>query len=509
MKEHLLELKNVNKAFNNLPILNNISLYLGKGEILSILGQNGAGKSTLIKIISGATPADSGEFFIDGQNVSIRNPIEAKKHGINAIYQELNLFEGLSVAENIFFSTPPTLLNKSISSVGFIDWKRIFEMSEDLCRKYGYSLDIRKKVEKLSMGEKQIVAILKALTQNSRILIMDEPSTALPENEAETLFHIISQIRESGISIIYITHNIEDTYKLSDRVIIMNDGEIVGEILKDELAKSMPANDLIRIMAGKDMKERYPKLNTNKSNELLRVEGFKRGEIFKDISLSLYRGEILGLTGLLGAGRSSIARAIFGADKKEKGEIYVKGLIANITSPKDAVKYGISFIPEDRMGQGALSHGNIANNITIANMEGTEFQNVKLVVNSKYQNLIANHYVKRLAIKCSSLKQTISQLSSGNQQKVMISRWLFANTEILLLDEPTKGLDIASKVEMYNIMNELSREGKGILFISSDLSEILGMCDRILVLYNGSIVKQLMRSEATKERILYYASGGK
>lgn len=501
----MLELKNINKSYNNMPALKDINLFLKKGEILSILGKNGAGKSTLIKIISGAVLADSGDIFWEGQKVNIRNPLEAKKLGISVIYQELNLFEELSVAENIFFENHLTLLKKICNSIGIISWKRTFDMSNALCKKYGYKLDIRKKVKKLRMGEKQIVAILRALSQDAKVLIMDEPSTALPENDVETLFNIIRQIKNSGISVIYITHNIEETYRISDRVVVVNDGEIV----KNELVKNIYANDLIRSMAGKDMKDRYPKLNTNKSNELLRVEGLNRGEILKDISLSLYRGEILGLTGLLGAGRSSIARALFGADRREKGNIYIKGLIANIKSPKDAVKYGISFIPEDRMGQGILSHRNIAQNITIAHVEGTEFEKMKCVVNNKYEYKIADHYIKRLAIKCNTLKQIVAQLSGGNQQKVLISRWLFANAEILLLDEPTKGLDIASKVEVYNIMNELSREGKGILFISSDLSEILGMCDRILVLHDGSIVKQLMRNEATKERILYYASGGK
>lgn len=355
------------------------------------------------------------------------------------------------------------------------------------------------------MGEKQIVAILKALSQDARVLIMDEPSAALPENDIETLFNIIRHIKNFGISVIYITHNIEETYNLSDRVIVVNDGEIV----KNDSVKNIYANDLIRSMAGKDMKDRYPKLYTNKTNELLRVEGLCRGSVLKNITLSLYRGEILGLTGLLGAGRSSIAKSIFGAVRKEKGNIFIKGSVVTIKSPKDAVKCGISFIPEERIGQGILPHGNISQNITAANIEGTGFENIKYVVNKKFEKAITNHYVKRLAIKCNSLKQTVAQLSSGNQQKVLISRWLFANTEILLLDEPTKGLDIASKVEVYNIMNELSREGKGILFISSDLSEILGMCDRVLVLYDGSIIKQLMRSEATKELILYYASGGK
>lgn len=505
MTEILLELKSINKSYNNFSVLKDINLSINKGEILCILGKNGAGKSTLTKIISGALLADSGDIFLDGQKVNIRNPMEARKLGISVIYQELNLFDELSVAENIFFGNPPTLGDKTFCSIGFIGWKRIYEMSDQLCRKYGYNLDSRKKVGKLGMGEKQIVAILRALSQNARVLMMDEPSTALPETELETLFNIIRQVKNSGISVVYITHSIEEIYKLADRVVVVDDGEIVN----NELVKNLQVNDLIRYMAGKDTKNRYPKLYTTKSNELLRVESLKRGDILRDISLSLYKGEILGLTGLLGAGRSSVARAIFGADKRENGKIFIKGTAANIKSPRDAVRYGISFIPEDRVEHGVLSHGSVAQNITIAHIEGASFKKIKSVVNSKHENAVASHYIKRLAIKCSGRKQALAQLSGGNQQKVLISRWLFANTEILLLDEPTKGLDIASKVEVYNIMNELSREGKGILFISSDLSEILGMCDRVLILHNGSIVKQLMRSEATKELILYYASGGK
>lgn len=505
MKESLLKLVNINKSYNNIPILKDITLSLNEGEILSLVGENGAGKSTLTKIISGAVLPDSGEIYYQGQKIDISNPKEAKQLGINVIYQDLNLFEGLSVAENIFCSNFPTLFNLSSRSFGYICWKSVYKKSHDLCKKYGYNIDVRKKVQNLSMGERQIVAIMKALSQNTSILIMDEPTAALPKNDVEKIINIVKHIKKLGVSVIYITHNIDEIPRLSDRIVLIKDGEIA----KNEIVSKMHTKELIHVIAGKDIRNRYPKLNTNKSGELLRIESFNKGDILKNISLKLYKGEILGLTGLLGAGKSSIARAIFGADKIDTGEIFIKGIPVDIKNPKTAVKYGVSFIPEDIMGQELLSEGSIAQNITIAHVERTKHQIIKPFINKKYENLITNQYIKKLAIKCTTQNQTVSQLSGGNQQKVLISRWLFTNTEILLLDEPTKGLDIASKVEMYNIMNELSAEGKGILFISSDLSEISGMCDRILILYNGSIIKELMRSEATKENILYYMSGGK
>lgn len=501
--DHLLYTKNVSKAYNNIPVVKNLNLYLSKEEFLGVLGKNGSGKSTIVKIISGAIQADSGEIFINGQKVNIRNPIEAKKLGISVVYQELNLFEELSVAENIFLGEYPSLLNSLFNSLGFIDLKDIYKKAKMLCEKYNYEIDVKRKVKHLGMGEKKIVEIIKALSQNANILIMDEPSTALSEKDVQKLFNILRRIKSEGISVIYITHNVDDIYLIADRVVVIDD----GEINKNEKVINSQANDLIRSMAGKEIKERYPKLNVKKSSELLRVDKLNREGILTDISFSLYNGEILGLTGLIGSGRSSVARAIFGVDKRNSGDIYIKGKKAGIKSPKDAVMQGISYIPEDRVKSGVISGESIARNITIAHLQGVENEKIRWMVSEAYEKKRVEVYSKRLAIKRNSINQKVEQLSGGNQQKVLIARWLFADANIFLFDEPTKGIDIATKVEVYNIMNELVREEKGILLISSDLSELLGMCDRILVMYKGSIVKEIMRNEASKELILSYASG--
>ena len=504
MSECILEIKNVSKTYNNIPALKEINFKLNKSEILCILGKNGSGKSTLVRIISGATAPDTGELFIQSQRVTNHNPKESKKMGVSTIYQDMCLIESLSVAENIYFENYPSKPNKALKYFGVVSWGQIYKNAYNLCEKYGYKINVKKKVKELGMGEKQIVAILKALSQNAKILILDEPSAALPDNDVEKLFKIIKQVKKDGISTIYITHSIDDIYGVGDRVVVLNDGEIT----KDELIEKTEVNDLIQSMVGRDMKNRYPKLNTYKGAELLRVEDLCRGDFVKNVSFSLFRGEIVGLTGLLGSGRSSIAKAIFGADVIDSGNIYINGNKVSIKSPIEATRNGISMIAEDRRESGLIPMESIARNITISHLKGIEYERIRWTINKDYERLRAENYAESLAIKRNSIKQKVDFLSGGNQQKTLIARCLFAEANIFLLDEPTKGIDIAAKVEIYNIMNELTREGKGILFISSDMSEILGMSDRILVVNMGGIVKQLMRNEASKERILYYASGG-
>lgn len=502
--EHLLELKDINKSYNSISVVKDITLFLDKGEILGILGENGAGKSTLVKIISGAIQADSGEIYMDGNKVNIRSPKDAKNCGISVVHQDLNLFEEMSVAENICFGNYPSVLWHLSKLISIINWSKIYKSGRKLFEEYGHNISLYKKVKKLSMGEKQIVAIVKALSQHADILVMDEPSTALPENEVLKLLNIIRSVREKGISIIYITHNIEDIYKIADRVIVISDGEKI----KDEKVINAKANDLIRSMAGKIAADRYPKLSNVKSSELLRVEGLCSNGIINDVSFKLFKGEILGLTGLLGSGRSTVAKAIFGIDKIQSGHIYIKGKKVSINNPANAVKYGVSYIPEDRTKFGLIPHENIAKNVTIAHLQGIENEKIRWMINKKYENKRVEAYANRLAIKRTSIFQKVENLSGGNQQKVLLARWLFTDADILLLDEPTKAIDIVTKVEIYNMLNELTRAGKGILFISSDLSEILGMCDRILIMHNGYIIKLLMKNEASKELILKYASGG-
>ncbi|WHH57270.1 sugar ABC transporter ATP-binding protein [Petroclostridium sp. X23] len=499
-----LRLMNICKSYNDIPILKNISLSLEKGEVLGLLGKNGTGKTLLVNIISGAVQRDSGEIFIEDRRVAITNPIEAKKHEISVIHETPNLIESLSVAENIFFGSYPKMRNKVFQRLGRINWREIYHRANLLCEQYDYNIDVKTKVRDIGIGEKHIVEILKAVSQNSKILIMDEPTSGMTENDIVKLFNIIREMRKSGVSIIFTTHNIDDVYRIADRVLIINDGEIV----KDELVINTQANDIIRCMAGKDIKNRYPKLISSKSKELLKVEGLtSKDDQLKDISFTLKSGEVLGVTGLMKSGKSSISSALAGEKMIKTGEFFIKGKPVCIKGPIDASNNRISFIPENRMKSAIFPNESIINNITIARLKGVENEILKWVIDEKYEFSRVESYANRLAIKRNSIMQEVKSLSSGNQQKVLFARCVFADADILLLDEPTKSIDIAGKVEVYNIINELTREGKGIILISSDFSEIMGMCDRILIMHDGGFIKQLSREEATKEKILYYACG--
>ena len=498
----LLELKGISKFYNNIPAIKDINFQLSKGEILCVLGKNGAGKSTLGKIISGAVCADCGEIFLNNKKVVLNTPSEAKKLGIGMIYEDLNLLENLTVSENILLSNLPTTNGRIFKSLGVLEWKKVYADVQKLCEKYDFHIDIRAPLGKLGMGEKQIVAILKALAQEIRVLIMDEPCSAIGEGDTDKLFNIMNEIKREGISIIYITHNISDAFRIADRVVVINDGEIV----QDKKVGQATPSELLFSMAGKDMKERYPKLFVEQGREALRVDHLSANRFIKNISFSLYKGEILGLTGLVGSGRSSVAKAIFGVNRITSGDIYINGVKVKCRNPHEAVKNGIAFLPEDRKLLGIIPSEGIGPNITISNIKNVGGEQFKGFINHRRENEVAKYYTKRLSIKQTSIFQKVKNLSGGNQQKVMISRWLFANSQVLLFDEPTKGIDVASKVEVYNIMNELTREGKAILFISSNMSELLGMSDRILVIKDGALVKTLKRDEATKEKIMRYAS---
>ncbi|MFM1655076.1 sugar ABC transporter ATP-binding protein [Brevibacillus sp. B_LB10_24] len=495
----LLEVRNIRKVYHNQVALKDVCLSLNKGEILALLGKNGAGKSTLTNIISGAIPADSGDIYIDGQKVTIQNPQEAIKHGISVIYQELHLFDNLTVAENLFFHQYPM---KRFST---IDWPALYRHTQTLCDSYGYALDVRKKVRELGRGDQQLVAILKTMSQNTKIIIMDEPTNSLSELDVQKLFHTLRQIKKEGISVIFITHNIQDMYQIADRVAIINDGEIAKVITStDEIG----SHDILHAMAGKNFKRRYPKLPVPKQSEILRVKGLHHQGIIKDISFTLHRGEIIGIAGLVGSGRTTLLKTLFGANGPYEGSVQIKGRQVDLSTPQDAVKHGIAFVPEDRNLSGLIPKLDIIGNTSISHLQGVENEVLRFLIDKKYESNRIHTYLRKLAVKWFSPRQPIRQLSGGNQQKVLLARWLFSNSDIFLLDEPTKSIDIPSKVEVFNIMNELVRNGKGIIFISSDLSEIVGMCDRILVMHNGMIVKELDGSIATNEQIIYFASGG-
>lgn len=495
--EQVLELRNVSKTFIDQVVLHNIHLSLKKGEVLAILGKNGSGKSTLTKIISGAILADTGTILVEGRPVHLTSPSDAMKLGIRVIYQELQLFDNLSVAENILFGHFPS------ANAFMIDWPLLYKCAEELCGKYGYPLNVKKKVKELGLGDRIFVAMLRALSQNTKILVMDEPTSALAEPEIKLLFRAMQLIKQEGVPILFITHKIDDIYQIADRVMIVSDGKVSHL----ESFHSSSRQEIIRSMAGDNMKERYPKLAVKKTEELLRVEGLRRPGAIHNISFHVRRGEIVGIAGLMGSGRTSLATTIFGASGEYRGSIWIKGRPVDLKHPRDAVKHGIAYVPEDR-SQGIIPGMDVVSNTSVAHLKGVEHEKFRWLLDKPYEYRRISALLKKLAIASFSLKQDVSHLSGGNQQKLMMARWLLSNSDIFLLDEPTKGIDVANKVELFNIMNELVRNGKGIVFISSDFSEILGMCDRILVMYNGSIIKELNRMSATKEQILHYASGG-
>lgn len=492
--ETAIRVRNLYKYFNGNTVLKSLDFTLNKEEIHALIGKNGAGKTTFIKIITGIYKPDLGEIYVGRTKVNIKSPYDSLKLGISAVHQELNLFDDLTVAENIYF-------NNLSSKYGMVNQSELYSRAKKLCDSFGINLDIKKKIRNLSMGEKHFVALARVLSQDSKIIIMDEITSALTVEECNILFNIINILKSKGYSILYVTHNISEIYNIVDKVSVLRDGEIV----ETENINDADTDSLARSMVGKELKKRYPKLPVKKGEKILHVENLTFKNFISDISFSLRKGEILGITGLMGSGRSIVAKTLFGIYKYDKGKIFYNGKEVNLKNQADAVKLGICYIPEDRMKEGILTSSDIKFNISIAHLGAVEREKVRWMVDNNIENERIMQYLLRLGVSFSSIYQPVVELSSGNQQKILIARWLLANSNILIMDEPTKDLDIASKVEVYNIMNELVREGKGIIFVSSDFTELTGMCDRVVVLKNGRISKELKRNDATKEKILKYA----
>jgi ribose transport system ATP-binding protein len=490
MPEPILTVNNITKTYPGVVALKDVSMSFEKGEIHALLGENGAGKSTLIKVISGAIEPDQGKIVFGGKEYQKMNPSLARECGVAVIYQEFSLVESLSVAQNVFLG------DKGGALINYANLKkraaRIFE-------EMNVKIDPSAQVMKLSPAQKQLVEIAKAISRNARLLIMDEPSAPLSASEVETMFTIIGQLKNKGVTIIYISHRIEELFRISDRVTVMRDGCYV-----DTLATKLTnRKELINLMVGRELKEYYPK-RTGALGEVALEAKSLSGLGDQEISFSVRKGEILGVAGLVGSGRTELASIIYGARPKESGETWIEGKNREIHSPDQAIGYGIGLIPEDRKHHGCILNASVHFNISLSTFN----KNARfLVVNSKAQKKAATYYVDKFNIKTPSMEQRVRNLSGGNQQKVILAKTLAANTNILIFDEPTRGIDVGSKQEIYNLMIDLVNQGKAIIMISSDMEELLGMSDRLIVLCEGKFMGEVPKEQFDQRHVIELASG--
>ena len=492
MKKEVLKLSHITKKYPGVVALEDVSLSFHEGEVHAIAGENGAGKSTLIKSITGAIQVTEGQIFFEGQELKNNTPEKTLSMGIAAIYQEFNLFPALSVAENIFYGRYP-------KKHGMVDYKRMNEEAGKILNELGISIDPTILVRHLSVGYQQLVEIAKAVSRDVKVMIMDEPSAPLTENEVGHLFEIIEKLRKRNVTTIYISHRMDEIFAVCDRVSVFRDGKYVRTME----VKDTSVDELIRIMVNRELGEQYPEKHYTRKEKVLEIRNLSTG-LLKDVSLEAYRGEILGLAGLVGAGRTETARALFGADKIISGEFYLNGKKIKVSSPTDAINNGIGLIPEDRKKQGILLRLPIRHNISFANLKEIKQNGVISMAKDRAKS---KEFIQKLAIKTPSEEQLAGQLSGGNQQKVVLAKWLFKNSDVLIFDEPTRGIDVGAKQEIYKLMIKLVEEGKIIIMISSDMPELIGMSDRIVVMYQGRIMGELEKKDFSQERILMLASG--
>ena len=491
----MLLMEHIDKTFPGVHALRDVTFEVKKGEVHVLLGENGAGKSTLMRILAGAYAKDSGRIFVRGQEVHIDSPKRALDLGIAVIYQELNLVPFLNAAENMYLGRQPT-------HPVFIKWPELYARAEAELNKFDVHVDVRVPVRRLSVANQQMIEISKALTTSADIIVMDEPTSALTRHEIDELFRAIATLKQSGVSIIYISHRLEEVFEVGDRATVLRDGQKVDTVNVRDVA----VDDLIRMMVGRELTQKFPKQTVEIGAEILRVEGLSRQRKLRDISFELRAGEIVGVFGLVGAGRTEMARAIFGADRVDSGKIYVDGKAAQVHTPKDAIDLGIGLLTEDRKGQGLVPSMSVLGNVTLAALDKL-FPRTPFLSHA-LERRVGERYVRDLNIRTPSMRRLVRYLSGGNQQKVIVARWLCSQSKILIFDEPTRGIDVGAKVEVYHLMIELAKQGVGILMISSELPEILGMSDRILVMHEGTIAGIVPRNETTQENLLQLAMYG-
>ncbi|NSW76348.1 MAG: sugar ABC transporter ATP-binding protein [Candidatus Atribacteria bacterium] len=497
MKEPLVLMEGIDKSFPGVRALENCRFELMPGEIHALVGENGAGKSTLMKILTGVFQKDAGHIIYKGKEVRIPNPRAAQELGISIVHQELNLMPHLTVAQNIFIGRETRRKGFSL----FLDEEEMNRRAQELLEMFHMRIDPRIKVQELTVAKQQMVEIAKALSFNAEVLIMDEPTATLSEAEVGELFQILRKLREKGMGIIYISHRLEELKEIADRVTVMRDGHYIGTLNIQEVT----IDRIISMMVGRNIYETSSKGRIDADAEIvLEVKNLSRGREMKNVGFRLRKGEILGLAGLVGSGRTEVARAIFGADPVDSGEIYVKGQKAHIKSPSDAIRHGIAYLSEDRRRYGLMLGLSVEDNVILPSMK--DFLNFNCFINRKKSKEKCEEYVGKLRIKTPTLAQKVKNLSGGNQQKVIVAKWLMKNCDILIFDEPTRGIDVGAKSEIYKLLNELAEEGKSIIMISSELPEILRMSHRILVMCEGRITGEINAQEATEELVMKYAT---
>lgn len=490
----LLQMKGIYKHYPGVVALADVNFELNAGEVHCLLGENGAGKSTLMKILSGAIKKDAGSLYIEGKEIELHSPADAQKYGISMIYQEFKLVPELSVAENILLGNEPTRGRSP-----FVNYKEMHEDAQEILAQLGEEIPTTARISSLSMARRQIVEIARALSRQVKILAMDEPSTSLSQNELKRLFAVIRRLKTEGVGIIYISHRLEEVFEIGDRLTVLRDGKFIHSCPVSETDR----RNLIRWMVGRELEQEFPRIEPDRGEEVLRIEGLSSG-ILKDINLSVYRGEILGLAGLVGAGRSELARIIFGADPKDEGRIFLEGEEISARTPREAIDLGIGLLTEDRNKYGLIMQMNVRENISLSNLRQVTG---RFFINQAEENSVAEKFEQALRIRTPSINQKVENLSGGNRQKVVLARWLFTKSKLLIFDEPTAGIDVGVKLEIYNLINQLAREGIGVIVISSDLPELLGICHRVAVMWEGSITGILSSQEATQERVMTLATG--
>ena len=483
------------KSFGANKVLGGVNLHVRPGEVHALMGENGAGKSTLMNILTGIHRADAGTIMVDGKEVTFKNNKDAEEHGIAFIHQELNIWPNMSVLENLF------LMNQPKTRFGTIDFKKMREMAEAKCQEIGIDLPLDEIAGECSVGQQQMTEITRSLMLDAKTVIMDEPTAALTERETDRLFEVMKKLKNKGVSIIYISHRMEEVFANCDTITVMRDGQTISSRPTEETNMDQIVGDMV----GRVMSEYYPARTNVPGDEIFRVEGFTQPGVFRDISFNLRKGEILGVAGLMGAGRTEIMRAIFGVDPHESGKLYFEGKEIHIKNPRDAIRHGFGFITENRKTEGLILDFSIERNIALPSEERLAQSHV---INDKKEFDFSSELSKRLGVKAQDINLPASTLSGGNQQKVVIAKWVGMHPKLLILDEPTRGIDIGAKKDIYDLMNELTAKGVSIIMVSSELPEVIGMSDRILVIHEGRAAGIVEHKDATQTRIMTLATGG-
>ncbi len=500
MEDAILRIDGVTKEFPGVRALDNVSLDVKKGEIHAFMGENGAGKSTLIKIISGGLKPTKGTVYYKGEPIDFNHPVEATRAGISVVHQELKMIGNLSVVENIFLGN---LKYKNVLGVKVIDWATMKKEASELLKSLDFEIDLDMLVSELSVSKQQIVEICRALSHDSELIIMDEPSATLTDKELEVLFHIIKMLREKGVTIIYISHRLDEIFELADRLTVLRDGKLIGVREVKDITKA----ELISLMVGREIADDYPRHECEPGEVVLKLENVCNKKLrLKDISFEVRRGEILGISGLVGAGRTETAKILFGEYSMDSGSITLNGENGESKTIKQAVDKHIALVSEDRKKEGLVLEMPVKYNVSMANFDNIE---TNKILNKKKEDELAREYVKKLGISVPSIESPAKNLSGGNQQKVVLAKWLAANPDVIIFDEPTRGIDVGAKAEIYKLMAGLADQGKAIIMISSEMPELMGMSDRMMVMHEGKIVGELQKEEFSQDRIMGMLVGEK